>query len=120
MADVGHHDAYSVPRGILPACARQLDGLPVLFVGLRCPLDVILQRRRATGYLASAPDETEAPLPVQRWQEAVHQPDSYDLELDTALLSPEACAEQIWQHLQADQPTTALQRRAAPNTSLLE
>src|SRR6185503_19562481 len=33
VVDVGHHDAYSVPRGILPACARQLQGLPVLFVG---------------------------------------------------------------------------------------
>jgi chloramphenicol 3-O-phosphotransferase len=36
VVDVGHHDAYSVPRGILPQCARQLHGLPVLFVGVHC------------------------------------------------------------------------------------
>jgi len=28
-------------RGILPDCARRLQGLPVLFVGLRCPLEII-------------------------------------------------------------------------------
>src|SRR5688500_2324587 len=48
VVDVGHHDAYSVPRGVLPDCARRLRGLPVLFVGVRCPLDVVVDRRRAT------------------------------------------------------------------------
>jgi hypothetical protein len=28
VVDVGHHDAYSVPLGILPDCARRLSGLP--------------------------------------------------------------------------------------------
>lgn len=120
VVDVGHHDGYRVPRGILPACAWRLDGLPVLFVGVRCPLDVILQRRRTTGYLASAPDEVEAPLPVQRWQEAVHQPGIYDLELDTALLSPEECAEQIRKRLQAGPPPTAFQRLAGLDSSAHE
>jgi chloramphenicol 3-O phosphotransferase len=32
VVDVGHHDAYSEPRGILPDCARRLTGLPVLSV----------------------------------------------------------------------------------------
>src|SRR5436190_20769581 len=39
VVDVAHHDSYSVPRGILPNCARQLTGLPVLFVGVRCHLN---------------------------------------------------------------------------------
>jgi chloramphenicol 3-O-phosphotransferase len=30
VADVGHHDAYSKPLGILADCARRLAGLPVL------------------------------------------------------------------------------------------
>src|SRR5712691_2893047 len=47
VVDVGHHDGYSVPRGILPDCARRLSGLPVLFVGVYCPIDVIMQRRNA-------------------------------------------------------------------------
>ena len=49
VADVGHHDAYAVPRGILPDCARWLSGLPVLFVGVRCPSETIMERRRTTG-----------------------------------------------------------------------
>src|SRR4030095_2388519 len=54
VADVGHHDAYSVPRGILPDCARRLSALPVLFVGLRCPIEIIMERRRATGWNAGS------------------------------------------------------------------
>ncbi len=30
VVDVGHHDAYSQPLGILPKCAQLLEGLPVL------------------------------------------------------------------------------------------
>lgn len=48
VVDANHHDWYSSPRGILPRCARLLDGLPVLFIGVRCPLEVVIQRRRAT------------------------------------------------------------------------
>jgi chloramphenicol 3-O phosphotransferase len=48
VVDAGHHDSYSVPRQILRTCARQLQELPVLFVGVRCPVDVALERRRAT------------------------------------------------------------------------
>src|SRR5574340_1847130 len=44
VVDVGHHDAYSVPRGILPNCAKQLEALTVLFVGIRCPIEAIMQR----------------------------------------------------------------------------
>ena len=92
VVDVGHHDAYSAPLGILPACARLLAGLPALLVGVRCPLEVILQRRRATGWdTGRAPGDSVAP-PVLRWQTAVHSPGIYDLEVDTAVLTPAACA----------------------------
>jgi chloramphenicol 3-O phosphotransferase len=43
VVDVGHHEAHSRPLGILPDCARRLAGLPVLFVGLRCPVATILR-----------------------------------------------------------------------------
>ncbi|WP_442882060.1 phosphotransferase-like protein [Devosia sp.] len=36
---------------------------------------------------------------MRRWQEAVHVPGIYDLELDTAVLSPQACATAIAQAL---------------------
>ena len=42
------NNCYSVPRQILRTCARQLQGLPVLFVGVRCPVEVAMERRRAT------------------------------------------------------------------------
>lgn len=113
VVDIGHHDAYSFPRALLPACTRRLSGLPVLFVGVRCPLDVILERRRSSGYLAGEPGEGEVPLPVRRWQEAVHQPGIYDLEVDTALLRPEECAACIRQRLYDGRPLTAFGRLAS-------
>jgi chloramphenicol 3-O phosphotransferase len=111
VMDTVHHDAYSVPRHILPACARQLRGLPVLFVGIHCPVDVIRERRRATwggtGYAESATTGD----PVVRWAEAVHSPGVYDLELDTSLLSPDRCAARIADRL-AGPPPTAFDRLA--------
>lgn len=91
VVDVGHHDAYSRPLGILPACARLLEGLEVLFVGVHCPLEVIMARRNAQ------PDSIYVkgpglPEPVRRWQDAVHVPGWYDLALDTGKETPEACA----------------------------
>lgn len=109
VVDVGHHDAYSRPLGILSACAQRLRGLPVLFVGVRCPLEVIMQRRVATGYNRDA--ETTVPLPVLRWQEVVHDPGIYDLEVDTAHLCADECAERIRQRL-AGSPPIAFARLA--------
>jgi chloramphenicol 3-O phosphotransferase len=111
VVDVAHHDSYSVPRGILYNCARQLKGLPVLFVGVRCPLSVIMERRRAT-WGAGTPDGM-VPAPVRLWQETVHVPGIYDLEVDTAALSAGACAELISRRLAQGPPGTACQRLAA-------
>jgi chloramphenicol 3-O phosphotransferase len=112
VVDVGHHDAYSVPRGILPDCARQLKGLPVLFVGVRCPLEVVMDRRRATWGIGNA-DDGSVPKPVSLWQQAVHVPGIYDLEVDTSELSPGKCADLIRQRLEEGPPASAFQRLAA-------
>jgi len=112
VVDVGHHDAYAAPRGILPDCARRLSSLPVLFVGVRCPIEIIMERRRATWGAGSAADEAISP-PVRLWQQAVHTPGIYDLEVDTSLLSSEACAEVIRQRLEHGPPPAAFQRLAA-------
>ncbi|MBC1237166.1 chloramphenicol phosphotransferase CPT family protein [Nostoc sp. 2RC] len=110
VVDVGHHDAYAIHRGILADSARRLNGLPVLFVGVRCPIEIIIQRRQNTGWKAV---NTAVPNPVELWQREVHIPGIYDLEVDTSLLSPGACAEVIRQHL-ANSPTpSAFQRLAA-------
>jgi chloramphenicol 3-O phosphotransferase len=115
VVDVGHHDAYSVPRAILPQCARLLCGLPVLFVGVRCPLDVVMERRRAT-WGAGASDDGSIPPPVRLWQEAVHTPGIYDLEVDTAVHSAGTCAELIRERLASDLPPSAFQRLATMAT----
>jgi chloramphenicol 3-O phosphotransferase len=98
VADVGHHDAYSKPLQILADCARRLAGLPVLFVGVRCPIEIIMERRAASaadkGYVTGSADDP-VPLPVRLWQEEVHRPGVYDLEVDTSLLSPIQCADAI-------------------------
>ncbi|ESY68831.1 chloramphenicol phosphotransferase [Mesorhizobium sp. LNHC232B00] len=106
VADVGHHDGYSKPLDILADCAHRLAGLPVLFVGVRCPIEIIMERRAASetgrGYVTGSSDDP-VPLPVRLWQEAVHRPGVYDLEVDTSLLSSVQCADAIRQHLKSVQ-----------------
>jgi chloramphenicol 3-O phosphotransferase len=101
VADVGHHDSYSTPLYLLQGCAMRLKELPVLFVGVRCAIDVIMARR-ASGvegqYLAGTKDDP-VPEPVRRWQSEVHKPGIYDLEVDTAQMSAEACAAKILERL---------------------
>ncbi|MBB5750973.1 chloramphenicol phosphotransferase CPT family protein [Prosthecomicrobium pneumaticum] len=118
VVDVGHHDGYSRPLGILSDCAGRLAGLPVLFVGVRCPLAVIMERRlagaadRAGAYVAVTADGP-VPDPVLRWQAAVHDPGLYDLEVDTGVLSPEACAEAIAERLARPMPGPSAFERLA-------
>jgi chloramphenicol 3-O phosphotransferase len=103
VADFSHHDHYSKPLGILPKCAKLLTGLPVLFVGVRCPIEIVLERRLATwgkGYNADG----SIPAPVQRFQRDVHIPGIYDLEVDTSKISSQACAALIERRLR-DRPS---------------
>ena len=111
VADVGHHDGYSVPRGILPACARLLAGMPAWLIGVRCPIEVIMTRRQAT-WGASYADDGSIPRPVRLFQDLVHAPGIYDLEVDTSVMSPEACAAAIRACVDEGPAPTALQRLA--------
>ena len=108
VADLGHHDCYSRPLGILPSCARRLTGLPAWIIGVRCPVGTIMERRRADPQGGFYVAGDGIPEPVQRWQDAVHRPGIYDLEVDTSLLTPEAAAGQIAQRL-AQPPTAFIQ-----------
>jgi chloramphenicol 3-O phosphotransferase len=96
VVDVGHHDVE-----ILADCARRLAGLSVLFVGVRCPIEIIMERRsvsEAGSYVTASADEP-IPLPVLRWQHDVHVPGVYDLEVDTSVARPQQCADAIRQRL---------------------
>ncbi len=107
VVDVGHHDGYSTPRGILYDSARRLTGLPVLFVGVRCRVDVIVERRQDSWNPRRGLDEH-----IRRWQREVHIPGIYDLEVDTAQLSPQECADTIRQRLEEGPEATACKQLA--------
>lgn len=107
VTDVGHHDAYSTPRGILFDCARRLKDLPVVFVGVRCPVEIIVERRQKTWDPNRGLDEH-----IRLWQREVHIPGVYDIEVDTSLLSPEECAGKIRHHLEEGSAPTAFRQLA--------
>ena len=103
VVDVGLHDAYSRPLGLPTRCARRLEGLPVLFVGVHCPLDVVWERRRVSWGQDDAAADEDLRAAVERWQVAVHAHGPYDLDLDTSELAPAHCADVIVTRL-ADGP----------------
>ena len=117
VADFGHHDSYARPRHILAECARRLAGLPAILVGVRCPIEVIMERRNAgqagrEGQYATGSAAEPVPPPVRLWQREVHIPGIYDLEVDTSALSPSECAEAIRRRLLDGPPPTAFSRLA--------
>ena len=109
VVDIGHHDSYTRPLGILPDCARRLAGLPVLFVGVRCSIEEVMRRRNAgqpgreTRYETGTPGEP-VPATVLKFQEEVHKPGIYDFEVDTTSATPEECAARILAKLEAGVP----------------
>src|SRR4029077_19226617 len=113
VVDVGHYD-----RAILADSARRLAGLPVLFVGVRCPVAVIMERRNAGQVgrereYATGSEAEPVPAPVLRWQNAVHVPGIYDLEVDTSRLSPDESAAAIRRRLDAGPPGSAFAQLVA-------
>jgi chloramphenicol 3-O phosphotransferase len=113
VVDVGLHESYSKPLDILALCARPLDGLPVLFVGVRCPLAVIWQRRKESWAQDVATADDSLRTAVERWQGDVHAAvESYDLEVDTSMLTPTQCADLIATRLVDGPPGVAFGRLA--------
>jgi len=115
VVDVGHHDSYTRSLGTLRADARRLDGYPAWLIGVRCPLDVIMERRDADAgdtYVGTS-NYGQIPEPVRRWQTEVHHPGIYDTDVDTSVLTPDECAREILSRLDGDRPPSALHRLAA-------
>jgi chloramphenicol 3-O phosphotransferase len=114
VVDVDLHDSYSRPMGLLADLARRLTGLPVLFVGVRCPIDEIMRRRNASppgSYATGEPGDPSSP--VLLWQSEVHKPGVYDLEVDTSVSSPVDCAMVIARRLEGPAAESAALRRLA-------
>jgi chloramphenicol 3-O phosphotransferase len=71
----------------LPDLAARLEDHEVLFVGVRCPLETVVERERERR------DRTIGQAAAQL--DVVHRAGGYDLEVDTSILSPEAAADVI-------------------------
>ena len=71
----------------LDECRRLWAPFDVLFVGVRCPLEVVVERER------SRRDRTIGQAAAQF--EVVHRAGGYDLEVDTSRLSPEEAAARV-------------------------
>lgn len=98
VVDVGLHRDYAGPLDPWAIAAEALAGHEVLVVGVRCPLDAVLERRAAsTGYLTASAGPV--PDPIRRWEAAVHDPGTYDMAVDTTRSTPATCAAQILHRL---------------------
>lgn len=68
-------------------CFAALRGKPTLFVGIRCPLNIIEMRERERGNRRIGLAKMQFDL--------VHEGKEYDLEVDTSVMDPDQCAETI-------------------------
>lgn len=103
---------------LLQDCVARLQGLPVLFVSLKPPFEVLMERvanRQMDKKLPTA--ELGADDPVRRilerltrlrpwFYDAVYANDCYDLQIDTEAHDPEAVCDMIQRRL-AEGPGTA-------------
>jgi chloramphenicol 3-O phosphotransferase len=113
VSDLGIHDSYSRPLGVLDDAVRRLAGLRVLFVGVTAPIDVIMARRNADprgGYYAGGDD---VPAPVLLWQDAPHAHGVYDLMIDTGATTAEQAADRIGTLIETWPAVTAFERLRA-------
>lgn len=108
LACAGNHvlaDHVLVEPAWVRECARLLADLRALFVGIRCPLEVLEQREQARG------DRTAGQ--ARAHFHTVHAHGVYDIEVDTSILSPAECAQHIKQRLLEGPPPDAFQRLKA-------
>jgi chloramphenicol 3-O phosphotransferase len=114
VVDVGLYDST-----VAADAARRLGGVPVLFVGVLCDVEVIMQRRRLAGaalYVVGSESDL-VPESVLRWQREVHAHWTYDLEVDTSATSPHECASTIGRRLDQGPPGDAFAGLAIDGTT---
>ena len=85
-------------------CARLFAPLPVYFVGIQCPLEVLVQRE--TDRKDRTLGQAEAQFPL------VHKDLIYDLVVDTSLMGIEDCAFEIKRYINLGEPPNAFRQLA--------
>ncbi len=93
-------DHVLVEKAWVEECARLFADLPAYLIGIQCPLEVLEERER------SRKDRTLGQARVQ--YSVIHKYASYDLEVDTSVMTAEQCAEGIIERLQ--RPPEAFRR----------
>lgn len=97
-------DHVLVEPAWLADCAAVFAELPAWLVGVRCPLEVLVERER------SRADRTLGQAAAQHY--IVHAHGLYDMEVDTSRMSPEACAAAIAETIRCGVPSAFNQLRA--------
>jgi len=110
VADLGMHEDYATPLGIIDRCARALGPMHALLIGIDCNIEEIMRRRNADPQGGFYVGGDTPPPPVLRWQDAVHSEKAYDLQLDMSDMTPDQGVEQIAVLLTNPPPKTALFR----------
>lgn len=103
-ASVGNHiivDHVLQAQPWLEECVDLLSDFPVLFVGVRCPLEVLEQRERGR-------DREPGLARIQI--DLVHGHGIYDIEVDTSKCNPRECAVQVEEALHGIDSADAFQR----------
>ncbi len=95
-------DHVLVEPGWVQECAALFHDLPAYLIGVRCPLEVLIQRERSRKNRTLGQAEAQYAL--------AHAHGLYDLEVDTSLSSPEECAAQIRTRLADPRPPEAFRR----------
>ncbi len=80
-------DHILIERAWAAELATLLAPLPAYLIGLICPLEVVEARERSRGDRTLGSAKAQHPV--------IHRYAHYDLELDTSVLSPERCANQV-------------------------
>lgn len=83
-------------------CAQLFEGLPAYLVGIRCPLEVLVEREKSRHNRTLGQAALQYPL--------VHAHGDYDCEVDTSVLSVEECALEIKKRLESDEPPMAFKK----------
>ena len=110
LANVGLNvivDHVLLEQGWLEECARMWARFAVLFVGVRCPLDIVIRREleRKDRTLGQAEAQFDV---IHRWGD-------YDVEVDTSILAPDEAVAKVSHALEASRATN--RGRLAPRRS---
>jgi chloramphenicol 3-O phosphotransferase len=113
LARLGLHvvvDHVLVDEAEVPGLVQAWAGLSVWLVGVRCPLALLRQRAAARGDRRGWQEYVNAVT----WQhEHVHTTlNGYDVEVNTAVLDPAACAHRISEQMHGRQPRAFAQLAA--------